>query len=558
MLPKLPLRLQLVLLAFLLFGLIQAAFTPLDADEAYYWTYSLFPDWGYFDHPPMVALWIKAGSAWLGGELGVRLITVVMMPLTLVLLWKLAGEPKDEGRLNLFLLLSLAMPFFQMYGFIATPDAPLLFFTALWFWQFQYFLRQQTIKNTLFLGAIMALLLYSKYNGVLVIGFSVLANLRLLRSPAFWGASVFGFSLFLPHLYWQYSNGFPSFSYHLSGRDDVWELKFPLNYLLNQFLVFSPLLFPLLVTALGTASIRKKLRLETILVIGFWIFFGLMTFKGHVEPQWTAVLSILVVLILMEYAGTSEKRLFWTKRLSLISLSLLVLIRLGIVGGVLSSNKLFGKPDWVYELKEKSMGLPLYFENSYRDVAMYQFYTGAPATTFTNIDYRKNQFNLLDLEVPFQNQRVMMVGQKKWKCSDCRTVTLSNGHTVKLKIAESLQLSENCRLLIENIPEIWPAGDTLELDVVLENPYPFEVELGKGNLPLSLSAAFTNGKTWEETLPVLDPGVERLKVLSGERKQLRVNLPVPELKGEYRVAFGFRMGNFLPTINSKLSTVIIE
>ena len=39
--------------------LIQAWGTELFDDEAYYWVYSKFLDWGYFDHPPMVALLIK-------------------------------------------------------------------------------------------------------------------------------------------------------------------------------------------------------------------------------------------------------------------------------------------------------------------------------------------------------------------------------------------------------------------------------------------------------------------------------------------------------------------
>ena len=31
-------------------------------DEAYYWMYSKYPDWGYFDHPPLVAMLIKIGN----------------------------------------------------------------------------------------------------------------------------------------------------------------------------------------------------------------------------------------------------------------------------------------------------------------------------------------------------------------------------------------------------------------------------------------------------------------------------------------------------------------
>src|SRR5690349_13883847 len=63
---------------WLLLLLVQAFATELFDDEAYYWVYSKFPAWGYFDHPPMIAILIKAGYALLHNELGVRLITVFL------------------------------------------------------------------------------------------------------------------------------------------------------------------------------------------------------------------------------------------------------------------------------------------------------------------------------------------------------------------------------------------------------------------------------------------------------------------------------------------------
>ena len=45
-----------------LLNILQALFTGVYPDEAYYWMYSLHLQWGYFDHPPMVALGIKIGE----------------------------------------------------------------------------------------------------------------------------------------------------------------------------------------------------------------------------------------------------------------------------------------------------------------------------------------------------------------------------------------------------------------------------------------------------------------------------------------------------------------
>lgn len=130
------------LLAWLLLNLFQAAFTELDPDEAYYWLYSTDLDWGYFDHPPMVALLIRAGTLLLPGELGVRLFFVLLQPLSFYFIWLLAGKP--SGKPDVFTLAGLlaAVPILGAYGFIATPDGPLLFFTALFLWLYREFLEK--------------------------------------------------------------------------------------------------------------------------------------------------------------------------------------------------------------------------------------------------------------------------------------------------------------------------------------------------------------------------------------------------------------------------------
>src|SRR5215212_5048689 len=59
--------------------LIAAAFTPITFDEAYYWMWSQNLAGGYYDHPPMVAYVIRAGTMIAGNtELGVRLVSILL------------------------------------------------------------------------------------------------------------------------------------------------------------------------------------------------------------------------------------------------------------------------------------------------------------------------------------------------------------------------------------------------------------------------------------------------------------------------------------------------
>ncbi len=69
----------LVILALVGLRLVAAAFTPITFDEAYYWMWSKNLAGGYYDHPPMVAYVIRAGTMIAGDtELGVRLVSILL------------------------------------------------------------------------------------------------------------------------------------------------------------------------------------------------------------------------------------------------------------------------------------------------------------------------------------------------------------------------------------------------------------------------------------------------------------------------------------------------
>ncbi|MBT8295178.1 MAG: glycosyltransferase family 39 protein, partial [Gramella sp.] len=75
------------LIGLFLINLLQAYFTELIFDEAYYWHFAQDMDWGYFDHPPMVAALIKISSFLFSGELGVRFLSCVLSTGAVIFLW---------------------------------------------------------------------------------------------------------------------------------------------------------------------------------------------------------------------------------------------------------------------------------------------------------------------------------------------------------------------------------------------------------------------------------------------------------------------------------------
>mgnify|MGYP001613907659 CR=1 FL=1 len=106
----------------------------------------------------------------------------------LLIIWLLTDNEQRKKKVNilLFVMLVAILPVFNIYGFIATPDAPLLLFSAVFLLAYKRILKDENWQNTLFLGFSMAALMYSKYHGGLLIILVILSNLRLLKSPKFY------------------------------------------------------------------------------------------------------------------------------------------------------------------------------------------------------------------------------------------------------------------------------------------------------------------------------------------------------------------------------------
>src|SRR5687767_13536600 len=132
-------------ITWLILALAQSASTELIADEAYYWVYSRFPAWGYFDHPPMIAILIKAGYAIFPNEFGVRFFIVLLNAMTIFLISRLIDRQNDK----LFYSIAISIAVAHVGGMIAVPDVPLLFFVTLFFLVYRNFTQQVNWMNSI-------------------------------------------------------------------------------------------------------------------------------------------------------------------------------------------------------------------------------------------------------------------------------------------------------------------------------------------------------------------------------------------------------------------------
>jgi hypothetical protein len=387
-------------IAWIILGLIQSRLTELQDDEAYYWVYSKYLAWGYFDHPPMIAVLVKMGYAIFPNELGVRLFPLLLNVLSLVMIEKLINKKNPI----LFYTIALSIAVLQLTGFIAVPDIPLIFFTVLFFWCYKKFVGKLSLSNTLLLGVSIALLFYSKYHAVLIVFFTLLSNIKLFTKYQTWLAGIIALLLFAPHLWWQYQHDWVSIRYHLfESNVNAYKLSFTGDYILGQLLLAGPIagliLLPAAFLYKPVNSIEKALRYT---MVGIYIFFLLSSFRGKVEGNWTS--PVLVSLIVLSHQFLYDK-INWQKilyRLLPITLVLILLARIIMIVDVFPVKEIQTRyhawKDWPKEMKERTKELPIVFSNSYQRASKYWFYSGQMTYSQNWYRERRNNYNFWPIE----------------------------------------------------------------------------------------------------------------------------------------------------------------
>ena len=455
--------------AWLLLNLIQAGATELFDDEAYYWIYSQYLDWGYFDHPPMIAWLIKAGYAIFPNELGVRFFIVILNTATLFLIRELIAKKNDF----LFYAIAASIAVAQIGGIIAVPDNPLLFFVALFFGLYKRFAEKTTLLNSLLLGISIALMLYSKYHGVLIVFFTLLSNFKLFTKYQTYITTLVALLLFAPHLYWQYTHGFPSVQFHLFERNAVsYRSSFTTEYLLGQIALAGPLIGWLFLWAgFKYKSISFSERAMKSSLIGIYLLFFISTFKGRAEANWTIPAFVGLIVLSHQYLIGRPKLIKWVYWSAPITLLIVFAVRIYMVLDVPSSPKLSkdefhaNKPA-AAAVKQNADGLPVVVIDSYQKPSKYWFYGGEKSLALNTPNYRRNNFNYWPIEDSLIGKAVYIIGP----ASGIFTDTIPAQHFSGNKGVRMENYYSFSKLRISNIREELITPQLIQLSCQIQSP----------------------------------------------------------------------------------------
>ena len=218
-------NLLILLLVSFVLRVIWASALETGQDEAYHWLYSVYPDWSYFDHPPMLMYVTKCGIALMGGwvhPLSIRLGFILMFAASTVVMfvWTARWYGESAG-FYAALALNLSAYYTAAAGAFVLPDGPLLFFSLLTMWRLGEALVGSPGKTWpwMLVGLACAGAMLSKYHAVFL-PLGALAYILVtpsarfqLRTPGPYLAAAVGFLGLLPVLIWNMQHDWASFGF---------------------------------------------------------------------------------------------------------------------------------------------------------------------------------------------------------------------------------------------------------------------------------------------------------------------------------------------------------
>ena len=528
--------------------------------------YSKYLDWGYFDHPPMIALMIKTGYLLFRNELGVRLLAVISGVLTLLIIWNLLDQSvrHDYKKTLLFIMIVTVLPVINIFSFIATPDSPLLLFSAVFLVVYKRFSEKEDLHTTLMLGLSMAALMYSKYHGGLLILFVIFSNRHLLKRPRFYFAAVLALILFLPHFYWQYSNGFPSFKYHLVERISGFNPGHIPEYLMNVLLIHNPFILPvsiwLIVRTKSGDKFEKPLR---YIISGFFLFFFIASFRYHIEPQWTALVSIPLIILLFNNIDTESITGHYLKWVAILLLPLILFVRSALIIDFLPvpylKKEFHNTKMWAEEIEKIAGERPVIFTNSYQDASEYSFYTGKFAHSLNNLSYRKTQYDLWDFEERVHGKEILYVPHYltySYKKQLTKNI-LPGRDTLFTRLFKDFQSLQRECVILKQDHYSFSRSVTNSLHFQIFNPYPYSIDLKHKEFPVVFQLVFLNNGSLE-----LKKNIELTQDISilqpGDTIQADYRFTLSELHtGKYKIAICSETGILYDTYNSNFKDIIV-
>ena len=293
----------------LLWLAVQSA--DLYPDEAQYWFWAQHPALGYYSKPPLVAWIIALTTALFGNsEFAIRLSAPLLHAAAALFVYGTAARLYDRRTGFWSAVAYASLPGVSLSAFIISTDAVLL---PCWAAALYAFVRAREAGGQrwwLAVGIAAGLGLLAKYAMMYwllsAFGYVLLVRDERRHFRPLLAASALALLIYLPNLWWNWSNGFVSY---LHVRDNA-ELSGPLlhpialfEFFGSQFGVFGPLFFAglLAILARRRTFAEPRARLLAVFALPTLVMMLGVSLLSRAQPNWAAPAYVSAVVLVVAW-----------------------------------------------------------------------------------------------------------------------------------------------------------------------------------------------------------------------------------------------------------------
>jgi hypothetical protein len=263
--------------AMTLMRIIYACVIDLRTDEAYYWTWSKENVLSFLDHPPMIAWFIRFGTAIFGDtNFGVRFAGILAMLITQLLLADLVRRVTHDVRaVMVAVLLPEAALYYGLLMAKVSPDVALIPFAVAMLWSLVRLAKGGDGRWWLAAGLFAGLALLSKFTALMLVP-AVLAFMlvpdwrrRWLTSVWPWLAALIAGVVFSPVLIWNAEHDWASFRFQSVRAIATHELSLRTvgEFIALQFGLVGFVLLPVVLSGVMWTAWRGYRRREPVAIL---------------------------------------------------------------------------------------------------------------------------------------------------------------------------------------------------------------------------------------------------------------------------------------------------
>jgi Dolichyl-phosphate-mannose-protein mannosyltransferase len=301
----------IVVVVFTIIRLILSSSLELANDESYYWTYSQHLQWNYFDHPPLVAVWIRFFTANLLWQhtFFIRLGSFVGCAIASYFIYKTIATIHTERAAFIGVFL-YNTSFYACItaGLLITPDTPQMVFWTCAMYMATKILEDDTKwRYWLLFGVAVGLSIMSKIHAVFLwqgmLLYAVVYKRSWFLKPTFYYSGLLTIIIISPIIIWNINNDFITYRFHservIVHANEVLHWQGLLKEIIGQLIINNPfnIIFILIffrkkkidVKHNDALSLFKLISLPLLLII-----FSIALFRVSL-PHWSGPAYITLI-----------------------------------------------------------------------------------------------------------------------------------------------------------------------------------------------------------------------------------------------------------------------